>query len=114
MYVDANAYRSTRIQNFLSHNIKSTYVLHIFGNSTFQIKIFNVSTPINEYPRYHRLTTSSLKDLTFQVDMPDKDPISSKLVNLLYFILLLKSFFITSFYKLNMTYYFSHISDSTN
>ena len=83
------------------------------GNSTFQIKIFNVSTPINEYPRYHRLTTSNLKDLTFQVDMPDKDPISSKLVNILYFIILLKSFFVTSFCKLNMTYYFSLISDST-
>jgi len=63
------------------------------GNSTFQIKIFNVSTPI----RYHRLTTSGLQDLTFQVDMPAKDPISLKLVNLLYFILLLKSFFVTSF-----------------
>ncbi|XP_039688690.1 uncharacterized protein [Medicago truncatula] len=50
------------------------------GNSTFQIKIFNGSTPKNEYPRYHRHTTSCLKDLTFDVDMPDKDPISSKLI----------------------------------
>jgi len=53
------------------------------GNSIFQIKIFNGSTPKNEYPRYHRLTTSTLKDLTFDVDMPDRDPISSKLVNII-------------------------------
>jgi hypothetical protein len=69
------------------------------GNSTFQIKIFNVSTPKNEYPRYDRLTTSNLKDLKFHVDMPNKDPISSKLVNLLPFIILLQSLFITSFRK---------------
>lgn len=55
-----------------------TYV----GNSMFLIKLFNGSTPNNEYPRYHTLTTSCLKDLTFELDMPDTSPVTSKLVNI--------------------------------
>jgi hypothetical protein len=63
------------------------------GNSTFHIKIFNGSTPYNEYPRYHRLTTSSLRDITFEFDMPDHDQISSKLVNIISFIIILYPYF---------------------
>nr|ABN09131.1 hypothetical protein MtrDRAFT_AC174467g19v1 [Medicago truncatula] len=51
------------------------------GNSVFQTQIFNGSTTTNEYPRYHRLTTSNLRDVTFEVDMPNKYPISSKLLS---------------------------------
>ncbi|XP_024639113.2 uncharacterized protein [Medicago truncatula] len=63
--------------NITSNPLMSfTYV----GNSIFLIKLFNGSTPNNEYPRYHTLTTSCLKDLTFEVDMPDTSPITSKLI----------------------------------
>lgn len=54
-------------------------------NSTFLIKIFNGSTPKKEYPRYHRLTTSITRDLTFQMTIPSKYPMSSKLVIILFF-----------------------------
>jgi len=65
--------------NITSHPLMSyTYV----GNSIFLIKIFNDSAPNNEYPRYHKLTTSCLKDLTFQVEVPDTKSVTSKLVNL--------------------------------
>ncbi|KEH43330.1 hypothetical protein MTR_1g090753 [Medicago truncatula] len=68
--------------NFTSNPLMSyTYL----GNSVFQTQIFNGSTTTNEYPRYHRLTTSNLRDVTFEVDMPNNYPISSKLVNLLSF-----------------------------
>jgi len=50
------------------------------GNSHFQIKNFNGSTPKNEYPRYHRLTTCINRDLHFQLTIPDIYPMSSKLV----------------------------------
>jgi hypothetical protein len=59
------------------------------GNSVFQIKIFNGSTPTNEYPRYHRLTTSITRDLTFQFTIPENSSITSKLVSLLIFTLIM-------------------------
>jgi len=56
------------------------------GDSVFQIKIFNGSTPKNEYPRYHRLTTCITRDLTFQLTVPENSIISSKFVSLFIFI----------------------------
>ncbi|XP_024641374.2 uncharacterized protein [Medicago truncatula] len=65
------------VYNIISNLLMSyTYL----GNSTFQIQIFTGSTPTNEYPRYHRLTTSRLKDVTFYVDVPKKERIRTKLI----------------------------------
>jgi len=55
------------------------------GNSQFLINFFNGSTPTNEYPRYHRLTTCITRDLTFQLTMLDKYPMNSKLVIFFFF-----------------------------
>jgi len=81
--------------NIISNPLMSYTYLR---NSLFQIKLFNGSTPKSEYPRYHRLTTSSLKDLTFEVDMPDTMPINSKLVNILSFIIISKLLFSYNIY----------------
>lgn len=86
MYANANTYgRLAPIQKFLSNYNKSTYVLHIFRKKCIPNPNFQWVTTKNEYPRYHRLATSRLKDVTFEVDMPDKDPTSSKLVYFLFF-----------------------------
>ncbi|XP_024633433.1 uncharacterized protein [Medicago truncatula] len=50
------------------------------GHSVFQIKIFDGSTPKNEYPRYHRLTTCITRDLTYQLTVPENSIVSSKLI----------------------------------
>jgi len=68
------------------------------GNSVFQIKFFNGSATTVEYPRYHRLTTSTTRNLTFEVNIPETYPMKSKLVTIYYLI----SFFIN---KLNNIFY---------
>lgn len=65
-------------------------------NSHFQIKIFNGSTPKNEYPRYHRLTTCINRDLQFYLTVPDIYPMSNKLVWVFFFI----CYYFNSFLKL--------------
>jgi hypothetical protein len=84
-----------QFRNF--YNITSNPLMSYtyLGNSIFQFQIFTGSTPTNEYPRYHRLTTSRLKDVTFYVDMPNKQPIRTKLVNTLSFNIILKPNLIT-------------------
>ena len=62
-------------------------------SSRFQIKIFNGSTPKNEYPRFHRLTTCINWDLEFHLTILDEYPTSSKLVWVFFF----KCYYITLF-----------------
>jgi hypothetical protein len=74
-----------QFRNFYHVTLNPLMSFTFFGNITFLIKIFNGSTPTNEYPRYHRLTTSITRDLTFQMTIPSKYPISSKLVIIFFF-----------------------------
>jgi len=50
------------------------------ANNTFQINIFNENTSTNEYPRYHRLTTSITRDIHFNVSVPDMSPITPYII----------------------------------